>query len=125
MHKRPRKFPVFFSSQPPSERHDLWQPAADIYRTRGGWLVKLDVAGVRLDDIATAITANGADIQGCRGDFHAVEGYRHYHMEISYNRFRRFLPLPCDLTSAEVHVDYADGVLLIELMTEGNPGEHD
>jgi HSP20 family protein len=124
MNKRPRKLPVFFSSQTPSDRH-LWQPAADIYRTRGGWLVKLDVAGVRLDDIATEITANGVGIQGCRRDFHAVEGCRHYHMEISYNRFQRFIPLPCDLTGAEVHVEYADGVLLIRLMTEGNLSERE
>ena len=123
MHNKPRKLSVFFSSSSQSHRQILWQPAADVYRTRAGWLVKLDVAGVKLDDIMTEVTPNGVSIQGCRRDFQAVEGCRHYSMEISYNRFQRFIPLPCDLTRAEVRLRCSDGVLLIELMTEENRGE--
>ena len=29
----------------------LWNPAADVYRTRDGWTVKIDLAGVRPDEI--------------------------------------------------------------------------
>ena len=113
---------MFFSSSSYS-RQSLWQPAADVYRTQSGWLVKLDVAGVRLDDIATEITPKGVSIEGCRRDFQAVQGCRHYSMEISYNRFQRFIPLPCDLTGAEVHLRCSEGILLIELNTEENPDE--
>ena len=28
-----------------------WSPPVDIYRTRDGWLVKFDLAGVRAEDI--------------------------------------------------------------------------
>ena len=44
-------------------------------------------------------------------------------MEISYNRFERFILLPCDLKGAEVRVDCTNGILLIELITEGNSRE--
>ena len=44
-------------------------------------------------------------------------------MEISYNRFERCILLPCDLTGAEVRVDCFNGILLIELITEGNNRE--
>jgi HSP20 family protein len=117
MHNKPRQLPVFFSSF--SGGHREWQPAADIYRTRAGWLLKLDVAGVRLEDIKTEITASEVRIQGCRRDFQAVEGCRHYSMEISYNRFQRCISLPCDLTGAEVRLDCSNGILLVELITEG------
>ena len=110
---------MFFSSFCEGHRRSSWQPAADIYRTRAGWLVKLDVAGVRLEDIQTEISGSEVRIRGCRRDFQAVEGCRHYSMEISYNRFERFIPLPCDLKGAEVRVDCTNGILLVELITEG------
>ena len=113
---------MYFSSSSQSHQ-SLWQPAADVYRTHTGWLVKLDVAGVRLDDIEMEITSKGVGVEGRRRDFQAVEGCRHYSMEISYNRFQRFIPLPHDLTDAAVHVRYSEGILLIELVTEGNPDE--
>jgi len=123
MHNKPRMLPVLFSTFCAGHRQSSWQPAADIYRTRTGWLIKLDVAGVRLEDIKTEITATEVRIQGCRRDFQSVEGCRHYSMEISYNRFQRFISLPCDLTGAEVRVDCSNGILLIELITEGNRRE--
>jgi HSP20 family molecular chaperone IbpA len=79
----------------------------------------LDVAGVRLEDIQTEISGSEVRIRGCRRDFQAVEGCRHYSMEISYNRFERFIPLPCDLKGAEVRMDCTNGILLVELITEG------
>jgi HSP20 family protein len=114
---------VLFSSFCGDHRQSSWRPAADVYRTRVGWLIKLDVAGVRLEDIRTEIAGSEVRIQGCRRDFQAVEGCRHYSMEISYNRFERFIPLPCDLTGAELRVDCFNGILLIELITEGNGRE--
>lgn len=123
MHNRPQQHSVLFSSFCGEHRQSSWCPAADVYRTRAGWLVKLDVAGVRLEDIQTEIAGSEVRIQGRRRDFQAVEGCRHYSMEISYNRFERCILLPCDLTGAEVRVDCFNGILLIELITEGNDRE--
>ena len=111
---------MFFSPCSVGHRQSSWQPAADVYRTQAGWLVKFDVAGVKLEDIQTEVTETEVKIRGCRRDFQAVGGCRHYSMEISYNRFQRFIQIPGDLTGAEVHVECADGILLIELITEGN-----
>jgi len=122
MHNKPRKLPVFFSSF--CHRQSSWQPAADIYQTRAGWLVKLDAAGVRLEDVTANLTEAGLRIHGSRRDFQAVEGCKHYSMEISYNSFQRFISLPGDLTGAEIiRIDCSNGLLLIELITEGNRRE--
>lgn len=123
MHYKPRKLPVFFSSCAEGHRQCSWQPAADVYRTRAGWLVKLDVAGVRLEDVHTEVTETEVQIKGCRRDFQAVEGCRHYSMEISYNRFQRFIRIPGDLTGAKVRVECSEGILLVELITEENRRE--
>lgn len=123
MQDKPRKLPVFFSPLHHRSKLASWQPAADIYRTQDGWLVKFDVAGVKLEDIVTEITATEVRIQGCRRDIQAREGCRHHSMEISYNRFERFIALPCDLTGAQVRVDCCDGILLVRLITEGDTRE--
>ena len=44
---------MFFLSETLHGRH-VWQPRADVYRTPEGWLVKLELAGVRLDEIRLA-----------------------------------------------------------------------
>ena len=41
-----------------SPRKEAWQPRADVYRMPGGWLVKLELAGVRPEEIR--LTVRGA-----------------------------------------------------------------
>ena len=50
----------------PGSRHldDAWQPRADVYRTHDGWLVKLELAGVRLDEIRLVDRGAEADRAG-------------------------------------------------------------
>jgi HSP20 family protein len=93
----------------------LWNPAADVYRTRDGWLVKLDLAGVKSDDIE--ITLDGAllRVSGLRRDSFCGEGISHYQLEITYSRFEKIIQFPCSIESATVERDYRDGLLLLRL----------
>ena len=97
-----------------------WCPAADIYRTADGWLVKLDLAGVRPEDLRVAIEGRRLTVSGCRRDCCLSEGCRHYHMEIAYSHFERSLTLPCDLEHARISVEHRHGMLLIDVRLEGN-----
>ena len=93
----------------------LWNPAADVYRTREGWLVKLDLAGVKSDDIE--ITLDGAllRVSGLRRDSFCGEGVSHYQLEITYSRFEKIIQFPCSIERATVERDYRDGLLLLHL----------
>jgi HSP20 family protein len=96
-----------------------WAPAADVYRTPHGWLVKFDLAGVRPEDVD--LEANGCrlTLRGVRRDCTSEQGCQHYRMEISYSRFERSLDLPCRLDGATFQTRYRDGMLLVEV----RPGE--
>lgn len=98
----------------------VWQPLADIYRIRDGWLVKLDLAGIRLEDVEIKTKGNCLTIEGVRRDFQEEESPNYYTMEISYNRFRKSIELPMQLEEAEIRLDYRDGMLLIRIEKEGN-----
>ncbi len=96
-----------------------WQPSADIYRTRQGWLVKLDVSGVLPEDVQVSVRGNQLIIRGTRRDWSLHEGCSHYHMEIAYSTFERSLTLPCDLEHAHVSAEHRHGMLLIDIQLEG------
>src|SRR5262249_1271780 len=52
-----------------SYRDVTWQPPMDLYRTRTGWLLKLDLAGVRPDDIRVTVQGRRLSIRGMRRDW--------------------------------------------------------
>jgi HSP20 family protein len=102
-------------------RAGTWQPAADVYRTRQGWLVKLDLAGVRPEDVQVSAQGSRLTVRGTRRDWSLQEGCCHYQMEIAYSHFERSLTLPCDLEHARVSAEHRHGMLLIEVQLEGAP----
>ncbi len=100
-------------------REPGWQPAADVYRTRQGWLVKLELAGVKPEDIFLHVRGSTLIVEGSRRDFCVAEGCTHHVLEISYSRFKRAIELPCLIETAELSSEYRDGMLLVYLQTEG------
>lgn len=95
-----------------------WQPLVDIYRGTRGWLVKLDLAGVQIEDVELHVSGRQLIVQGLRRDRSILEGHQAYSMEIAYNRFQRSIELPCDLEEAEILTEYDNGMLLVHLAIE-------
>ena len=92
-----------------------WQPYADIYRTRDGWLVKLDLAGVRPEDVQISASGDRLTVRGIRRDWSLQEGCCHYQMEIAYSRFERTITLPADLDRARLSAEHRNGMVLIHI----------
>lgn len=99
-------------------RHDAldWRPAADLYRTADGWLVKLEVAGVSPAEIEVTTEGRRVVVTGTRRDLCRGKDRRCYSLEISYTRFRRTVEVPTDLDRARIEVEYSDGMLLIHVV---------
>jgi HSP20 family protein len=93
----------------------LWSPAADVYRTRDGWIVKFDLAGVSADDIEVTIAGPTVRVAGVRRDTFYGEGVSYQQLEITYSRFERTLRLPCSIESAHLAQEYKDGLLILHL----------
>lgn len=92
-----------------------WCPLADVYRCGYGWVVKLDLAGVRIEDVQMNVAGRRLTVQGLRRDWLCGEGHQCHSMEIAYNRFERAIEFPCDLEQVEITSEYDDGMLLIHL----------
>ena len=114
-----RFLPLFMPAAATS-RQDAWQPPVDVYRARGGWLVKFDLAGVRPQDVELSVSANLLTVRGTRRDCLIEEGCAHYRMEIAYSRFERQVEIPGDLCSARVTSEHRDGMLIVRIRWEGD-----
>jgi HSP20 family protein len=107
----------FFSPAAESFQEVHWRPAVDVYRTRVGWLVKFDLAGVRPEDVRLEVQGRSLTIQGERRDWIIEEGGYYESMEISYSSFARRMEFPTDLEKALVTTEYQMGLLLVRIQT--------
>ncbi len=96
----------------------LWCPAADVYRTEDGWIVKVDLAGIRPADIEVTIDGPMLRISGLRRDATCGEGVSHYQLEITYSRFEKMIQFPRSIEHASIDRDYRDGLLILRLQEE-------
>ena len=96
----------------------LWCPAADVYRTHDGWIVKVDLAGIRADDVEIRIAGPLLYISGLRRDSTCGEGISHYQLEITYSRFEKTIRFPRSIERASIGRDYHDGLLILRLHEE-------
>lgn len=116
--KNPKsKMAIFFPGSL-EENERGWEPRADIYRASSGWVVKLDLAGIRPEDVTIKISGSTLHVQGIRRDWIIEEDWSHHSMEITYSRFKRTLQLPCEVQDAQIRTDYRDGMLIVRLICD-------
>ena len=96
----------------------LWNPAADVYRSEKGWIVKVDLAGVCSDELEIEIRDSLLSIRGCRRDTHYRDGFVYQQMEITYSRFEKSIEFPAPIEGATIRQDYTDGFLIIDVRRE-------
>ena len=93
----------------------LWNPAADVYRCDEGWIVKVDLAGVAVNDVEIVLSDTYLIVRGCRRDTFFREGYTYQQMEITYSRFEKRVEFPCSIDAASLSQDYSDGFLIVSM----------
>ena len=119
MSNRPGRIGVLMQAATGLNREGWWQPAADVCRTRTGWLLKFELAGVKPEDMAVETAGSRIKVSGVRRDWVVEEAESYHSMEISYNRFERALELPCCLDGARLEMECRDGILLVRVTPEG------
>ena len=96
----------------------LWNPAADVYRSADGWVVKVDLAGICADDLEIAVHDSDLRIRGCRRDTFVRDGLSYQQMEITYSRFEKAIQFPCAIDQDSIAHEYRDGFLIVKLRCE-------
>ena len=110
-----RHFQFIGSSKQVRPSGPLWLPAADVYQTDDGWIVKVELAGVAAEDVEIEVQGNQLYIAGCRKDRSCVAGVSYHQMEITYSRFEKSLSFPASIDGVELDHMFENGLLIIRL----------
>lgn len=92
------------------ERAD-WTPAADIYETETGFLIAIDLPGIKRDALEIDIDDNRLLVKGTR----VVGEEKARRSERPRGKFLRSFSLPASVEQGKIGAEYKDGVLQIRL----------
>ena len=92
------------------ERAD-WTPAADIYETESGYLIALDLPGIKREALEIDIDDSRLLVKGTR----VVDESRTRRSERPRGKFVRTFTVPASVDQNKIDADYKDGVLQIRL----------
>jgi HSP20 family protein len=100
----------------PEVSHHGWVPAADVYELHAGWMIKIELAGVRPQDVSVTLDGDVIRVVGRRRDCVAHETRGCRSLEISYERFERSFRLAGPLDQSQIVTEYRDGMLLVKVL---------
>jgi HSP20 family protein len=92
----------------------VWSPPTDLFETETGFVVRVEIAGMRDQNFSVTIENNYLVITGTRPD---IPERRAYHqMEIRFGEFSTVVALPGPVDPDNATAEYIDGFLVVTLL---------
>jgi HSP20 family protein len=98
-----------------------WVPNTDVYATDNGLVVKVELAGMRSDNLEITVDRNRLRISGTRPDGCRAPKCSFLVMEISYGPFESVLELPAGYDLSLAKAAYVNGFLRIDVPLARQP----
>jgi HSP20 family protein len=96
-----------------------WSPRLDLFEDDDSFFVKVDLPGMKADDIDISVTNDVLTIKGARktdaGGDREKKGRKYAREERFYGTFQRTVPLPMPVNNDMVKAQMRDGVLYVTL----------
>lgn len=92
-----------------------WLPALDVQENKDNYTVRVEVPGLRREDIEVALEDGALTISGERKTETPVEGTEVHRQERFYGKFARVITLPTVVAADKVKAQYKDGILTVTL----------
>jgi HSP20 family protein len=99
-----------------------WVPNTDVYLAEGGLVIKVELAGMRKEDLELTIEANRLKISGHRPDGCRAAKCQFLVMEISYGAFESIIEVPVGYDLGRAKAAYQNGFLRIDVPENESPG---
>jgi HSP20 family protein len=96
-------------------RGDRWRPDVDVFETEHAVRVRVEIAGVRREDLHVGVDGQMLRISGVRRPPEGPEATRLHQMEIAAGPFERRIRIPIAFERAGVSAHLADGFLTVTL----------
>ncbi|MCX6922254.1 MAG: Hsp20/alpha crystallin family protein [Verrucomicrobia bacterium] len=92
-----------------------WTPALDLHEDKDNLFVKVELAGMKREDIEVSLHEGSLSISGERKSEQKHQDTEVYRAERFFGRFQRTVTLPTPVAADKVKAQYKDGVLTITL----------
>lgn len=92
-----------------------WVPNTDVYATDNGLVIKVELAGMRSDNLEITVEGNRLRISGNRPDGCRAPKASFLVMEINYGPFESVLELPPGYDLSQAKAAYLNGFLRIDV----------
>ena len=92
-----------------------WAPALDVHEDKDSFSIRVELPGMRREDIAVSLQDGALVISGERKEEKVTEGTEVHRQERFYGRFSRALTLPSAVAGDKVKAQYKDGILTVTL----------
>jgi HSP20 family protein len=92
-----------------------WSPALDVLEDKENFSVRVELPGLKREDIEVSIQDGALVITGERKAEKISEGTEVHQQERYHGKFLRTLALPTEVTAEKVAAQYKDGVLTVTL----------
>jgi HSP20 family protein len=96
-------------------RGDRWLPDVDVFETQKGVVVRVELAGVRSEDLRVTVDGRTLRIRGVRRVLDRSDVQRLHQMEIATGPFERRVQIPVPFDRDQVSAHLADGFLMVVL----------
>lgn len=92
-----------------------FRPAADLYETPEGLVLRLEIAGAAQKDLGIDLVGQQLIVRGQRRPIPPAETNRVLHYEITYGNFERNFHIPLAIDPEGVTARYENGILEVKL----------
>ena len=98
-----------------------WNPEVDVYQKDNRLITKIDLPGLKKEDVKVEVTDGHLAISGERKREEEEKGEQFYRCEREYGSFYRVVPLPEGVKLEDVNATFADGVLEVSIPLPAKP----
>ncbi len=98
-----------------SPSQSRWVPNTDVYATDDGLVIKVELAGMRKEDLELTVEGNRLMISGHRPDSCRAGQCKFLVMEINYGSFESLIELPAGYDLGQAKAAYQNGFLRIDV----------
>jgi HSP20 family protein len=92
-----------------------WNPALDLYEDKDNLYVKVELPGMKREEIDVSLHEGSLSISGERKSEQKHQDAEVYRAERFFGRFQRTVMLPTPVAAEKVKAQYKDGILNITL----------
>jgi HSP20 family protein len=92
-----------------------WTPALDVYEDKNAFTVKVELPGLKKEEIDVSLHDGCLSVSGERKSESKHEDAEIYRAERFFGRFQRTITLPAPVAADKVKAAYKDGVLTVTL----------